>query len=295
MPERVFGFIGLGQMGGPMATNIVDAGYSLHVYDKAGTQGLAPRTAIISGSAAKLAETCDTIFLCIPNGAVSAELAHEITNVGNARVNTIIDLSTIGSEASVAVDAIFKGAGMAYIDAPVSGGRKGAVAATISLMWAGSKALFNAHQDVLRGFIKNAFFISERPGDGQTVKMLNNFLSATAMVATAEAVTFGMSRGLDMKTILDVVNASSGHNTATSIKFPDQVLTEKFDAGFPTSLITKDVRLYIENVAQEGTGSYVARHVFEVMKACNARIPDEDFTRIFEFVRDGGEDTIDLP
>lgn len=293
MSERIFGFIGLGQMGGPIAANIAAAGFPLHVYDKAGTQGLAPKNATVAGSPAKLAESCDTIFMCIPNGDVSAALAREIVAVTNPRVNTVVDLSTIGSVATTAVDAIFKDAGIVYVDAPISGGRRGAIEATISLMWSGPKALYDEHQPVISAFIKSPFFIGDAPGQGQSMKMLNNFLSATALVATAEAVAFGVSRGLDMDTILEVLNASSGRNSSTQVKFPDQVLTGKYNAGFATSLITKDVRLYIENVETEGTGDYIARHVYKLMQLCNEVMPDEDFTRVYEFVRDGGEDALE--
>jgi 3-hydroxyisobutyrate dehydrogenase-like beta-hydroxyacid dehydrogenase len=289
MDQRSFGFVGLGQMGGPMASNIAEAGYELEVFDQAGTQARAPQKAKAAGSTANLARDCDTIFLSVPDGKASIAIAREIAAVDRRRVRTVIDLSTIGIPAAVEAADILAAAGIEYVDAPVSGGRKGAIAASISVMWGGSKEAFDAHAGVLAAFARNPFHVGLRPGQGQALKMLNNFLSATAMAATAEAVLFGLSQGLEMKTILDTVNVSTGQNTATRDKFPDQILTGNFEAGFATSLITKDVRLYMESVDAAGTPGYLGGRVSRILAACNDQMPESDFTRIYEFIRDGGE------
>ena len=292
MTERIFGFVGLGQMGGPMAANIAGRGFPLQVFDKAGTQALAPKGTTVAGSAANLARVADTIFLSVPDGAASLEIAKEIASTEDLRVRTVIDLSTIGIGAAVETATVLKVVGVEYVDAPVSGGRKGAIAGTISVMWGGSKETFDDHAAVLSAFAKNPFHVGLEPGQGQALKMLNNFLSATAMVATTEAVLFGLSQGLAMKTILETVNVSTGQNTATRDKFPDQILSGKFEAGFATSLITKDIRLYMENARQAGTPDYLAQHVLRILETCNEHLPDSDFTHIFSFIRDGGEQKI---
>ena len=106
------------------------------------------------------------------------------------------------------------------------------------------------------------------PGQGQAVKILNNFLSATALAATCEAIAFGTGQGIDMKTILDIVNASSGRNSATDDKFPNRILHGRFDAGFTAKLQLKDIRLYLENAQgrrhqrrdRQGGGRCLAAH-----------------------------------
>ena len=285
MPEQ-FGFIGLGQMGGPMAGNIAANGFPLTVYDKAGTQGLAPEGAELGADAAYVARIADTVFLSVPDGEVSLIVVNEIIASVDRRTSVIIDLSTIGPAAAREANARCKAAGITYIDAPVSGGQAGARAGTITIMLAGPKAVVDLHQDVLSGFTKNLFHVGEEAGQGQAVKILNNFLSGTAMVASTEAVLYGLSQGIDMKTILDVVNVSTGQNTATADKFPRRILTETFDAGFATALLTKDVNLFVDNAREAGTPTKIAEAITEVWDKTNDALPGSDITMVYRHLRD---------
>ena len=110
--------------------------------------------------------------------------------------------------------------------------------------------IFEKVQPILKCIGANIFHVGPNPGQGQTVKLLNNFLSATAMAATSEAMAFGTANGLDMKAMLDVVNVSSGRNTATMDKFPNRIANEAYNGGFATKMMAKDVRLYVENVSR---------------------------------------------
>ena len=285
---NVIGFVGLGQMGGPMAANIAKSGAEIIVYDKAGTSERAPEGAKLANSFADVLSMADTVFLSVPDGPVSIALAKEIAATDGRRAQVIVDLSTIGPEAAREADGILKAASVTYIDAPVSGGQAGAKAGTITVMWGGPKAVLDAHTDVLASFSKNAFHCGETPGQGQSVKVLNNFLSAIAMTATSEAVLYGLSQGVDMKTILDVVNVSTGQNTATIDKFPKRIMTESFDAGFKTKLLTKDVNLFLKNAKAAGTPLTLAATLAAIWNGCDAALPDSDFTRVYEFVRDKG-------
>ena len=280
-----FGFIGLGQMGGPMASNIAAKGFPLIVFDKAGTQGLAPEGATLGADAADLARGADSIFLSVPDGKVSLAVIDEIVAVGNRRAKVIIDLSTIGPQAAREADARCKAAGITYIDAPVSGGQAGARAGTITVMLAGPKDVVEAHREVLLGFAKNPFHVGEQSGQGQALKILNNFLSGTAMAATTEAVRYGLSQGLDMKTLLDVVNVSTGQNTATLDKFPKRILTGTFDAGFATALLAKDIQLFLENATTAGTSTRVGRVIADLWRETNEALPGSDFTRVYEYLQ----------
>ena len=271
-----------------MAANIAKSGAEIIVYDKAGTSERAPEGAKLANSFADVLSMADTVFLSVPDGPVSIALAKEIAATDGRRAQVIVDLSTIGPEAAREADGILKAAGVTYIDAPVSGGQAGAKAGTITVMWGGPRAVMDAHTDVLASFSKNAFHCGETPGQGQSVKVLNNFLSAIAMTATSEAVLYGLSQGVDMKTILDVVNVSTGQNTATIDKFPKRIMTESFDAGFKTKLLTKDVNLFLKNAKAAGTPLTLAATLAAIWKGCDAALPDSDFTRVYEFVRDKG-------
>ena len=182
---------------------------------------------------------------------------------------------------------LWRGVGIKFGDAPVSGGRAGAIKGTIALMFSGPKDLFDSHQAVFDSFCGNPFHVGTEAGQGQALKMLNNFLSATAMAATSEAVTYGLSQGLDMKTILDVVNVSTGANTATKDKFLNRVLPGTYDAGFFAELLNKDVQLYIANVRKAGTPDDIGETVSKLwQEGTDSFEPRTDFTRIYEFIRD---------
>lgn len=284
-----FGFIGLGQMGGPMAANIAAKGFPLTVFDKAGTQGLAPDGATPAADTAAVARAADTVFLSLPDGNISCAVVAEIAAAPDRRAGVVIDLSTIGPEAARRAAAACAAAGIVYIDAPVSGGQAGARAGTITVMLAGPGDVIAAHNDVLLAFAKNPFHVGAEPGQGQALKILNNFLSGTAMAATSEAVLYGLSQGLDMKVLLDVVNVSTGRNSATADKFPNRILTGTFDAGFATALLAKDVNLYLENAKRAGVPTRVGQVVTDIWDGANAALPGSDFTRVYDYIRDGEE------
>ena len=128
------------------------------------------------------------------------------------------------------------------LDSPVSGGVGGAEKGTLAVMVSGPRADFEAVKPAL-DVIGKVFFIGEKPGSAQTMKLANNLLSATAMVATSEAVVMGVKAGLDPDVMIDVINAGSGMNTASRDKFPRSILPRSFDFGFATGLMVKDVRL----------------------------------------------------
>ena len=290
MSAMRFGFAGLGQMGGPMAANIVAAGFDLSVFDKAGTAERAPDGANPLESLDALAAVVDTLFLSLPDGPVTLAVARDLAALQDRAVSVVIDLSTIGLEAAKEAGQILADAGIQYIDAPVSGGQSGAIAGTITVMWGGPAEVLEIHRDVIKAIAKNLFHVGDQAGHGQTVKLLNNFLSGTAMAATSEAVAFGLSQGIEMKSLLDVVNVSTGRNTATSDKFPNRVLTGSYDAGFKTKLLTKDVGLFLDNAKAAGTPTAVAETVVDLWRRCDAALPDSDFTRIYEFLTEKNPD-----
>lgn len=290
MNEPCYGFIGLGQMGGPMATNIVKGGATLHCYDKAGTAGRLPAGAIAADSVEELAGSARTIFLSLPDGLISLSVCEQIASARSPVTKLVVDLSTVGPTFARQAHSVLKAAAIDYADAPVSGGRGGAIAATIALMWGGSKTAFEQHKPLLDCFTGNAFHVGDEPGQGQALKLLNNFLSATAMAATSEAIHFGETQGLTMKTILDVVNVSSGQNMATKDKFLKRVLPGTYDAGFTTGLMAKDVALFMEHVRREKTPDTVGQTVEAIWKDCERSLGAEsDFSRIHQFTVNKGD------
>ena len=284
MERDEIGFVGLGNMGRPMAANLVKSGRHVVVHDAAGTQARAPEGAKLAASNAALAGRVEVIHLCVPDGRTSESIGREIAGVADRRTRLVVDHSTIGTSAAVRVHALLAGHGIEYVDAPVSGGVSGAVNATLSIMYSGSGETFETLRPVFESLAGNVFRVGRDPGQGQAMKVLNNFLSGTAMAATAEAVAFGVRQGLDMKMILDVVNASSGRNTATADKFPNRILTGTWDAGFSSTQLGKDLALYRDAVDAIGASHPVSPAVFEVWRRLEAHEPNADITRIYPFV-----------
>jgi 3-hydroxyisobutyrate dehydrogenase len=284
----VIGFVGLGNMGGPMAGHIAAAGFDVVGFDAAGTDERLPPGATAASGVEDVAARADTMLFSLPDGTASLDVASAIAAAAPRRVTTVVDLSTVGPAAAAAAADALARVGVTYVDGPVSGGTAGARARTISLMFAGPDAVFEAHRPLFDAFAGNVFHVGTTPGQGQAMKLLNNFLSATALAATSEALAFGRSHGLDLAMMLDVVNASSGRNTATDDKFPRRVLTATYDAGFRTALMAKDLRLYVDMVGRAGTPGGVGRCVSELWQRADATLPGSDFTQIWQFVSDDG-------
>jgi 3-hydroxyisobutyrate dehydrogenase-like beta-hydroxyacid dehydrogenase len=257
------GFIGLGKMGFPMAGRLIEAGHRLFVFDtrKEAVEQLVARGAEASTSPKDVADRAETVMASLPSPQASLDVA---TGAGGViegrRVKRFVDLSTVGSRMAARIHDLLGARNIAQIDSPVSGGVAGAEKGTLAVMASGPRAEFEAIKPALQ-VIGKVFFIGEKPGAGQTMKLANNFLSATAMVATSEAVVMGVKSGLDPKVMIDVINAGSGMNTASRDKFPRSVLPRSFDFGFATGLMVKDVRLALVEMKSLGLSMEVAEAV----------------------------------
>jgi len=284
MPQKAIGFVGLGNMGRPMTENLLKSGQDIIAYDAAGTEARAPQGAQIAASAAALAGMVDVLHLCVPDGLASEAIARDIRSATDRQTRLVVDHSTIGTEAAQSVHGFLAGAGIEYVDAPVSGGVSGAVNATLAIMYSGSENTFDQLRPTFEAMAGNVFRVGGEPGQGQAMKVLNNFLSGTAMAATAEAVAFGVKQGLDMKMILDVVNVSSGRNTATADKFPNRVVTGTYDAGFSSAQFVKDLRLFHDAAGAIGASRPISPAVSAIWRSLDASEPNADITRIYTFV-----------
>jgi hypothetical protein len=238
------GFIGLGKMGFPMARRLIEAKHQLVVFDtrKEATDKLVAMGAAAASSPKEVADRVETVMASLPSLQASLEVATGTNGViEGARVKRFVDLSTVGSQMAVRIHDLLKKRDIVQIDSPVSGGVGGAEKGTLAVMVSGPKAHAEALKPALE-VIGRVFFIGENPGSAQTMKLANNFLSATAVVATSEAVVMGVKSGLDPNVMIEVINAGSGMNTASRDKFPRAILPRTFDYGFATALMVKDVR-----------------------------------------------------
>ena len=263
------GFIGLGNMGFPMARRLIEAGHRLVVFDtrKEVVEKLVARGANAATSAKDVADQVETVMASLPSLQASLEVATGANGVIEGKhVKRFVDLSTVGSQMAVKIHGLLAKRGIVQIDSPVSGGVAGAEKGTLAVMVSGPKADFETIKAAL-DVIGKVFFIGEKPGSAQTMKLANNFLSATAIVATSEAVVMGVKAGLDPHVMIDVINSGSGMNTASRDKFPRSVLPRSFDFGFTTAMMVKDVRLAVEEMRSLGLSMEVAEAVGRLWEA----------------------------
>jgi len=279
------GIVGLGNMGGALAANLVGAGFDVVGHDAAGPER-APDGVRPVASVADVARAADVVVCSLPDGTVSETVATEVRAATDRITSHVVDTSTVGVAAARAIDACLADAGVTYVDAPVSGGVAGARARTLAVMYAASDDACAHVAPVLAGLSDRRHRVGDRPGMAQAMKLANNFLSATALVATSEAVAFGVAEGLDMATMLDVLNGASGRSAASSDKFPNHVLTGRYASGFTNSLMAKDVQLYLRAVADQGGPATVGIVTAAVWDAFAAHDPGVDFTRIYPFVEE---------
>jgi 3-hydroxyisobutyrate dehydrogenase-like beta-hydroxyacid dehydrogenase len=272
------GFIGLGKMGFPMARRLIEAGHQLIVFDtrKEAVDSLVALGAQAAASPKDVADRAETVLASLPSLQASLEVATGV--IDGKRVKRFVDLSTVGSHMAVRIHDLLAKKNIVQLDCPVSGGVGGAEKGTLAVMVSGPRADFEALKGAL-GAIGKVFFIGEKPGSAQTMKLTNNLLSATAVVATCEAVTIGVKSGLDPNVMIDVINAGSGMNTASRDKFPRSILPRSFDFGFATGLMVKDVRLALEEARSLGMSLEVAEAVGRLWEVVMREMGAEsDFT-----------------
>jgi 3-hydroxyisobutyrate dehydrogenase len=277
------GFIGLGNMGHALAQNLVARGHDVVGFDVAGASRC-PDGAAFAASVQDVGGEADVVVLSLPDGEVVQQVATELLEA--RQVSHVVDTSTIGPAASRRVEALLAKAGLGYLDAPVSGGVAGARARTLAVMYAGPDEVCGAVAPVLADLSDRSYRVGEQPGMAQVLKLANNFLSATALAATSEAVAFAVSAGLDMATVLEVVNGSSGQSAASSDKFVNHVLTGRYASGFANTLMAKDLALYAHSVAEQGAPSPLGHITSTLWQEFAAHEPGVDFTRIYPFVQE---------
>jgi 3-hydroxyisobutyrate dehydrogenase-like beta-hydroxyacid dehydrogenase len=283
MAKPTIGFIGTGRMGGPMAGRLLDAGYSLSVYDTQAeaTKPLVARGARLAHSPAEVASASDIVMTSLPTPDIVKNVALGPNGISSGnRARIVIDLSTSGPGAAKLIAQEFAPRNMTLVDAPVSGGIKGAVNGTLAVMVSCPKATFEVVEPILKTFGK-LFYTGEKPGNAQTAKLANNLMAAAALVITSEAVAMGVKGGVDARVLIDIFNASSGRNTATSDKFPRAVLPGTFDFGFATGLSYKDVRLCIDEAEAMGVPMVCGSVVRQMLAITIAKYgASSDFTSI---------------
>ncbi|MBN3801484.1 NAD(P)-dependent oxidoreductase [Paraburkholderia sp. Ac-20336] len=252
--ERV-GFIGLGNMGGRMAQRLVGAGIAVLGYDTA-RERVEAAGAQAAGTLREVVGYADVVMLSLPDSkVVEAVVEGEDGVLAHCRAGQIVvDLSTAAASSTIRLAKRFAERGVRYVDAGISGGAAAAEKGTLTLM-VGGEAEAVAELQWAFGPISSKVAYMGGSGAGHTTKLLNNFLNAVSLAASAEVMVAGKKAGLDLHLLLDVLNSSSGVNFATLNRFPKIVDGDYLEGGLTGKLMTKDVVLYVDRVRELGVMS----------------------------------------
>lgn len=284
MSEEI-GFVGLGNMGLPMARRLLGAGHRLVVSDMRpeARQALAEAGARAVETAREVADGAETVFVSLPTPpVVEMVICEEGGIINGGAVKRVVDLSTTGATTAARIAERLKARGIAHLDSPVSGGKAGAAKGTLAVMVSGPKDHYSVVGPLLQSIGKQ-FFVGEKAGLGQTMKLANNLLSATALAATSEAMVMAVKAGIDPSVAIEVINVGSGRNSASEDKFPKAIIPRSFDFGFTTGLMHKDLRLCMEEAEALGVQMLVSSAVKQLWQITQAEFGAEsDFTRIVQ-------------
>jgi 3-hydroxyisobutyrate dehydrogenase-like beta-hydroxyacid dehydrogenase len=245
------------------------------------TEALVARGAHLAKSPAEVASSADIVLASLPTPDIVKAVALGPKGIiEGTRARILVDLSTTGPGAAKIIADGLKPKNITLVDAPVSGGVTGAVGGSLAVMVSCPKATFETVQPILKNFGK-LFYTGEKPGLAQIAKLANNLMAAAAVVITSEAVAMGVKGGLDARILIDIINASSGRNSASQDKFPRAVLPGTFDFGFTTGLSYKDVRLCVDEAEAMGVPMVCGAAVRQMLAITNAKYgPSSDFTSI---------------
>jgi 3-hydroxyisobutyrate dehydrogenase len=289
-PGTTIGFVGLGNMGGPMVANLVTAGYTVRGFDvsDAARRAIGEETgAAIADVVTEVAEGADGVVLMLPNSKiVRAVLLDEGLLDALAPGSLLLDMSSSAPTDTRAIAPTVAERGVHFVDAPVSGGVRGARAGSLTIVVGGEDADVAAARPLLEVVGGRALHVGG-VGAGHALKALNNLLSAATLIATSEAVEAGRRFGLDPAVMIDAFNTSSGRSYSTEHKFPDFVLPGTYDAGFNINLMVKDIACALDLAESTGSPSTVTEVIVDQWRKAAGDLPeDADHTAIAKWIHE---------
>lgn len=270
------GFIGLGMMGSLMSANLARAGFDVKSFDVNGTGNCK--------SAKEAATHSQVLITMVPDGkAVRKAVLAALPGLAPGAI--VIDMSSSDPGTTRELGAWLKKKGIHMLDSPVSGAKAKAADGTLALMVGGDAALLKRARPVLSA-MGTEIFHTGRLGSGHATKALNNYLGAAGTAAGMEALLIGEKFGLDPKTLIAVINASTGKNSTTERKIPQQVFTRAFASGFSHALMTKDVGIAKDIARSVGVKAPYLENTAKLWKTSLSRLPKgADHTEIYHYLK----------
>lgn len=290
-PVKHIGFLGLGQMGGPMAERLLGQSFRLHVYDPspAALQPFVEGGAVIHDSPRSVADAASIVFACLPNRDVSLAVGLGPDGVvhGSA-IRVYAEMSTIGQDMIVRIGAGLAEKGIDIVDAPISGGAPAARAGTLAMLAAGAPALVEQVMPLLSLIGKDVFVMGERAGMAQIMKIVNNIIMATNLVVCSEGLAMGAKAGLDPDMMMRLLDAGTAQSFAGS-KMLSRAVSGRFDYGAALAIIEKDMSLGFDEAHLLSIATPTIARARDVWHAAyDAGHGAEDFTSILTFVAEQG-------
>ena len=289
MSEETIGFIGLGNLGKAIADNIAGGGFDMCVFDVVDARTRAPEGAAVAASVAEVAERSSLVFLCLPTIASVEAVVAVIGNAAAPDGLVVVNTSTASPRCAVAAHARLGERGIGYADATVSGTPPRTRAAQARLMFSGEPEHLRRLTPVFETFSEKVFDLGSEVGNGQRMKLVNNCLVHAALAVSSEALAWGEKGGLSMKTMLEVLEETSGRNIATDHYFPRAVLTGSYDTGATIGIARKDIETFVEEARADGCRIAVAESVRASMAELHEAAPGVDQVTMYPFTRDGGK------
>jgi len=287
------GYLGVGNMGQPMAGKLLDGGHGLVVFDisEAAMEPLLLRQARRAASAKDVGDQCETVVVSLPTLAAfrAAVLGPEGLAAGRA-MKVLLNTCTVGVPFLREIEAALAPSGVTIVDCPISGGPAGARAGTLSVMVSGDPAAIERVRPLIALWGQTLTIAGDKPGAAQVLKLTNNILFAVALAATSEAFVMGAKSSLDPEIMVNAINAGSGHNGATLTVMPNAVLDRSFDYGAGLHILMKDIDLAIAQGEELGVPMWVCEAARLVFKhAMHKGAAREDLTAIVRYIeRDAG-------
>ncbi len=286
------GYIGVGDMGRPLALRLLRAGFALTVCDTnpAAASVLEAAGAQVAATPAATASQAELVFACLPAPAISEQVAYGANGViHGTTIKLYVEMSTIGAATMRRIAAVLGERDIGVLDAPVSGGPRGEANGHLTCFVAAARANFDRATAALQGLSDRLFHVGETPGQAQVLKLANNMLNAGNLTLACEMVLMARRAGIDAAMAIDVINASTGRSRATEDTFKSQILSGAFHTGARLNILQKDVVLAVMEAEALGAAHSTASAVRATWDAAAAAgRGSDDLSTIYRFIDEQG-------
>ena len=284
------GFLGVGAMGGAIAARLLQNGVPVLAYD--------PNPEVLDRARARGAATAESVrdvvnrvevvFACLPNAQICRQVALGPAGVvEGSKVRIYVDTSTIGGSTSVEISDGLAVRGIVFLDSPVVGGVIAAESGSLGVLVAGPQAAYARVKPVLEAFAGRTFYLGEKPGMAQVGKVVNNAVGYAALYATFEAVAVGLKAGIDIETLVGIINQGSGANFHTQKIFPAYIIPRKFEGTGAVEIGVKDLKCFLEEARRLHAETPMADAVTAVgVRAAESGPPGRDTMTLFHYFCD---------